>query len=129
MHRELIISIIIVVFILGIDYMTQKYTDNAINETIKKLSTIRDGIKQGDVNKERVSDDINKLYNEWLQRHNKLAFFIEHNELEKVETNFVTGKSFIEIEKFEEAVPEIEKTIYVLKHINEKYSVDLKNIF
>jgi len=129
MYKELVISAIIVISIFVLDYITQKYTDNVINEAIQDLITIKQAMKQESVENEKVLKQASNNYDKWLNYHKKLAFYIEHNELEKVETNYVTGKSFIENAKYEDALSEIEKTIFVLQHINDKYSVNLENIF
>ena len=129
MYKEIIISIIIIVSIFLLDYITQKYTDYAINEAIDNLNEIKESIKKENINNEDVLENMEKEYKRWLEHHKRLAFYIEHNELEKVETNFIAGKSFIETAKYEDATSEIEKTIFVLQHINDKYSVNLENIF
>ena len=135
MYKELVISIIIVTSIFVLDYITQKYTDNVINEAIQDLNTIKIALKERKEEEEGLDEDEKILkqasdnYEKWLKYHKRLAFYIEHNELEKVETNYVAGKSFIENAKYEDAMSEVEKTIYVLQHINDKYSVNLENIF
>lgn len=129
MYKELIISAVIVISIFALDYITQKYTDNVINDAIKDLTTIKQAMKQETVENERVLKQASDNYEKWLNYHKRLAFYIEHNELEKVETNYVAGNSFIENAKYEDAMSEIEKTIFVLQHINEKYSINLENIF
>ncbi len=129
MYKELIISIIIVASIFVLDYITQKYTDKVINEAIQDLTTIKYAMKQESVENEKLLKQASENYEKWLKYHKRLAFYIEHNELEKVETNYVAGKSFIENTKYEDALAEVEKTIFVLQHINDKYSVNLENIF
>ena len=129
MYKELVISAIIVISIFVLDYITQKYTDDVINEAIQDLSTIKQVLQEDNINEEEVSKSAAENYDKWLQYHKTLAFYIEHNELEKVETNYVSGNSFIENAKYEDALSELEKTIFILKHINDKYSVNLENIF
>ena len=129
MYKELVISAIIVISIFVLDYITQKYTDDVINEAIKDLTTIKQALLEDNVNEEKVVKDASENYDKWLEYHKTLAFYIEHNELEKVETNYVSGNSFIENAKYEDAISELEKTIFVLQHINDKYSVNLENIF
>lgn len=129
MYKELVISIIIIILIFSLDYITQKYTDFAINEAISNLHEIKESLKEENVDNKKAIEDAEKKYNRWLEHHKRLAFYIEHNELEKVETNFVSGKSFIESAKYEDAISELEKTIFILQHINDKYSVNLENIF
>lgn len=129
MYKELVISAIIIVSIFVLDYITQTYTDKAINEAIQDLSTMKQELKQESIDNEIVFKNASKNYDKWLKYHKNLAFYIEHNELEKVETNYVASRSLIENAKYEDALSEIEKTIFVLQHINDKYSINLENIF
>lgn len=129
MYREIIISVIIIASIFTFDKMTQEYTDKKINDAIQDLNMIKQNIKDEIIDNKEVVKKCNEKYQKWLRYHKYLAFYIEHNELEKVETNYVAGKSLIETEKYEEAIAEIEKTIFVMQHINDKYAVNLENIF
>ena len=129
MYKELVISIIIVVMIVTLDICTQKYTNKAINEINERLSEIRDNIRSENVNIVEISKKINDVYQQWLRYHEKLVYYIEHNEIEKVETDFVACKSYIESEDYDLAIAELEKTMFVLQHINDKYKFNLENIF
>ena len=44
MYKELVISIIIIISIFALDYITQKYTDFAINEAISLAKKEKDEI-------------------------------------------------------------------------------------
>ena len=90
---------------------------------------MKNELRKENVNNEIISKKASDNYEKWLGFHKILAFYIEHNELEKVETNYVVGNSFIENGEYEEALSEIEKNIFVLQHINDKYSINLENIF
>lgn len=129
MYKELVICIIILIIIFSLDYITQKYTDKTINEAIQELRNLQEEIKQENVDYEKVAKEVNDLYEKWWIRHRTFAYYIEHTELEKVETNFVAGKSYIESSEYNEAISELEKTVFILDHINDKYSFNLENIF
>lgn len=129
MYKELIISIVILVLIFSLDYFTQKYTDNAVKEISDEVSKIQEEIKKEEIDNEKAKKDINRIYEKWLKKHDTLAYFIEHNELEKVETEFTAGKSYIESKQYYDALCDLEKTVFILEHINEKYSFNLENIF
>ena len=58
-----------------------------------------------------------------------MSYFIEHDELEKVETNLVGLNSFIDMRDEKEAVAELNRAIFVLKHIEDKNNLNLRNIF
>ena len=129
MYKELIISIIIVIIIITLDIGTQKYADNAVQETINSLYSIKDKTKEVNRNDDEILKQTSDLYSNWLNQHKKLAIFIEHDELEKVETDFVTCKSYMESKQYDMANAELEKTIFVLEHISDKYSFNFENIF
>ena len=72
---------------------------------------------------------IEELDNKWDYRHNKLAYYIEHDELEKVDTAIVQVKSFVENDDISSAMAELETGKFVLEHIERKYKFNLQNIF
>ena len=129
MKKELIICTIIVISIIIGNIITQNYTKETINITTQKLDELKSKIMQEDILTEEVKNEILEIYDEWNKRHDKLAYYIEHDELEKVETDLTSLKSFIEVQEYKEAVSELDKTIYILKHIEEKNAFNLKNIF
>ena len=129
MYKELIISIIIVILIIGLDIGTQKYANNAVQETLNSLYNIKDKTKEVNRNDDEILTQTSDLYSIWLNQHRNLAIFIEHDELEKVETDFVTCKSYMESKQYDMANAELEKTIFVLEHISDKYSFNFENIF
>ncbi len=127
MHKELVICIILVVLIIIGDIVTQNYTKNTVNYITNELELLKQGLSEK--SKEQADDEINKIDEKWKDAHDKLAYYIEHDELEKVETNFTACKSLASNGEYSQAISELEKTIYVLDHITDKYSFNLVNIF
>ena len=84
---------------------------------------------QENIEKEKVQKEIEDIYKQWEERHDKLAYFIEHDELEKVETQFVAIKGYIETEDYEESISELDKSVFILEHIEDKYAFNLQNVF
>lgn len=131
MIKELIISIIIVVAIFIGNTFTENYTKAAIDETTDSLSELRSevGKNEQDIDAEGTKQKINQIQKEWNVKYEKLAYYIEHNELEKVKTELVGLKGYIEKEEYSEALPSVDRSIFILEHIKEKTQVNLKNIF
>ena len=129
MYKELIISIIIVILIIGLDIGTQKYANNAVQETINSLYNIKDKTKEVNRNDDEILTQTSDLYSSWLNQHRKLAIFIEHDELEKVDTAIVSAKSYIQTEDYSSAASEFDVGKFVLEHIQEKYKFNLVNVF
>ncbi len=131
MGKETIICIVIVVLIVVSNILTQNYTVDSVEELSNSLSELKSKLEEQEesIDKDDIKDKIQNIEDDWKNRHEKLAYFIEHDELEKVETNLTSLKSFIVTNEYSEAVSELDKSIFVLKHIEEKYAFNLQNIF
>ncbi len=126
MFKEIVISIIIVIVIFSLDLVTQNYTKETTNLTSERLTNLKEEIKKGE---SKITNTINQIYKDWEDRRKKLAYFIEHDELEKVETNLTNIRAFIEAEELDMAINEIDEAKFILEHIKEKTSFSLENIF
>lgn len=129
MYKEIIISIVIVIGIFSIDYITQSYTENKMGELIKQLEVVRQEITKKDKDENKINQNISNIFDNWKSSHTKLAYYIEHDELEKVETSLVAFKGFVEVKEYETAVTELDKASFILEHIEQKTSLKLENIF
>lgn len=65
----------------------------------------------------------------WDKKYQALAYYIEHDELEKVSEALVRAKSNINAEEYNTAIENIDGCIFLLQHIEEKDKFSLKNIF
>ena len=129
MLTEMAVCIVILISIFTFDFKTQEYTEKTIEDTTSKLETLREELTKEDKDNEKLLKDMEKIYNEWLGYHEKLAYFIEHDELEKAETDMVALKGSVNVKEYEMAVSELDKSVYVLQHIEDKYKFELVNIF
>jgi uncharacterized membrane protein YgaE (UPF0421/DUF939 family) len=127
MFKELIISILIVVLIVVLDFVTQNYTKEAVNLTSTMLNNLKYEIKTNEQN--MIDYNMEKIFKSWEQKRKNMAYFIEHDELEKVETNLTNIKSYIAEDEFEMAITSIDEAKYILSHIEDKNSFNLENIF
>lgn len=133
MLKESIICIVILASIFIGNYCTQNYTKTSVTELSNMLDSLEKVVEEN-INHETEKENIVKnksqeLYNNWKQRYAKLAYFIEHDELEKVESEIVSLKGNINVKEYGEVESQIEKTKFILKHIEEKYKFNLQNIF
>lgn len=127
MYKETIICIFIIILIIGLDIITQNYTKKSTIEITDCLSELKDEIENE--NLENAKLKIEELDNKWDNRRDKLAYYIEHDELEKVDTAIVQVKSFVENDDIPSAMAELETGKFVLEHIERKYKFNLQNIF
>ena len=127
MLKEMWICIVIVVLILGLDIFTQNYTKESMNKISEMLANLKEEILK--TNKSEITKKVKEIDNNWNKMHDKLAYYIEHDELEKVDTAIIEVKSYIETEDYSSAVAELDKGKFVLEHIEEKYSFNIQNVF
>lgn len=131
MTKELIICIVIVVLIFIGNAFTQRYLDNSVTETSENLNELKKELVKDkeEINLDLAQNSIESIYETWEKKQGKLSFYIEHNELEKVNTQLTGLIGCIEMEEFAQAVPELDKAVFILEHIKNKSMVSLKNIF
>ena len=127
MHKEMIICVILAILIIIGDIITQNYTKNTVNYITGELENLKQSLLEK--SNEKANVEIDKIDNKWNEVYDKLAYYIEHDELEKVETNFTACKSLVKTEEYEQAISELDKTVFVLEHITDKYSFNWVNIF
>lgn len=129
MKKELIICILIIGIILIGNYVTGIYEDESVNKINKNLEEIKMELEKQEKEESLIGKKIENLDKNWNEVYTKLAYFIEHDELEKVETSIVILTSFCKTKEYEKAISEIDKSTFVLKHIKEKDKLRLENIF
>ncbi len=129
MLKEIIICIIIVISIVFGNSMTQNYTKESVNKLCSELMLLRETVSQENMEDDKIKNDAENVYKEWEKRHEKLAYYIEHDELEKVETELIGIKSDLETEDYEELIIGIDKSVFILEHIEDKYAFNLQNVF
>lgn len=133
MKKELIIVIIIVIAIIMIDTITQNYTRNSfekINNELEKIKEIINKIDDQEKNSQQeLQEKIKTMEEDWKIINRKTAFYIEHEELEKVNASMIKFKSYIQLEEYTEAIPELENCKYILDHIREKEKMQIINLF
>ena len=129
MKKEFIIIATIIFLVIIGNLVTQNYTKQCIARVNENLGDLKENIKSSDRNNEKLNEKMTKLEDEWEEMQEKLAYYIEHDELEKVETQIFLLKGHIEGELYEETLSEIEKCSFILEHIADKTALNIKNIF
>lgn len=126
MSKEIIISSVILIAIIVLNIFVSQYIDKKLNHVVDQLDELRDILKEK--NYEEAEKKIEKMDKYWERSENILSFFIEHDELEKVITEFTSLKAYIEL-KEEDAIESVDKMSFIIDHIEEKDDLKLKNIF
>ena len=131
MWKEVVICLIIVALIVIGNNTTQSFSSDTIVEITSQLNELKDILNQDEMqtDNEQAKIKIDEISEVWKEKYKTLAYYIEHNELEKIETNLVGIKSYIESNELPEALEELDTASFILSHIEEKYAFNLQNIF
>lgn len=129
MRKEWIICIIVILIVTVTDIITQNYTNKSVECMDDKLEVLKEELMKEEVQNKKVGEQMQDVIKTWKEKYKKLAYYIEHDELEKVETELTSLSAHINVEEYEDGVPELEKSIFILNHIKEKFKFDIKNIF
>lgn len=127
MYKEIIIIIVAITLVISLDIVTNNYTKETVEIMRGKLSILREYIFEE--NKEESDLQIPDIEKEWDERYKILAFYLEHDELEKVNTELTSLKAFLNMEEYSECMNSLDKCVFILEHIQEKEETSLKSVF
>ncbi len=129
MKKELIICVVVISLVVIGNIVTQNYTKKCVEDMEQQLEQFKAVVLQKEKNKEEIKEKIDMVKTKWDDMQEKLAFYIEHDELEKVEAEIALMEGQSESELYDEICPELEKCIFILEHIEDKTALNVKNIF
>ena len=127
MKKGLIICFIILLLVAILNYISQKYTEKTINEITDNLERLKEILQSKDKNE--IYAKVDEIIEKWDEKYEILTFYIEHNELEKVKTELVSLQANIDVEDYNQANVDINRASFLLEHIMQKISLQIKNIF
>ena len=127
MVRELIIILLIFWIVISLDVITNHY----LKENVVMLSNELDNLKGYVVNQKQEEAILKtqSIKEKWGKVYRILAYYIEHNELEKVSTEIIKLGAHIDMKDYKESISQIDTTKYILEHIGEKEQLDWISIF
>lgn len=121
--KEIIGIILIIVFVISIEIITEKITNNSLRVISQEITNIEEN------GEEKIEESVNKLSETWKNEEAKLSCYMEHDELEEI-SKLINSLKFSskknDTEKIEENIDEIK---FKMEHIKNKQKVKIKNIF
>lgn len=127
MYKEIIIIFVVVILVIGVDVISNNYTKKAIEELSFELNNLKTGILEENLNKSlKQMEIVNKI---WKEKYKVMAYYIEHDELEKVKTELTRLSANIYVKEYKHCIEEIETSMFILEHIGQKEKFDIISIF
>ena len=122
--KEYIILFFIIVFVIVIEFITNNISEKSISLIDKKIGVLEEKIEEKD-----AKDEAEELSNLWKEREDKLSYYMEHNELEKISTDITSLLSNIKCNEIDVAKEKIDQIKFGLERVKNKQKFELKNIF
>lgn len=129
MKKEIIIIITIIITMAILHFTSEIYMQNFFKGIYYDLDIIGEILKSEDINENDLKNNMEDIMKKWNDRYNYIACYIEHDELEKVQLQLASIKANIEIKDYEQSYDELEKCKFIMKHIEDKDSFKIINIF
>lgn len=130
MKKEEIITIIIMCIIIGIDIITQKHLDKAVDSVSHELYSLKEQmVSEQEIQEEDLEKRTKDIYNNWKDKCIELSFFIEHEEMKEINLNLEKAITQLKTGQKEEAITEINEGIYKLNYLKNKQKLSLSNVF
>ena len=129
MYKELVISIMVIALIVIGNIVTQDNTVKSVNQISNQLNILREEVSKEFVNQEDVKKKMKEIQKIWEEKYEAMAYYIEHNELEKVETELTKLKADIDMKEYSMGVENLDNCSFILEHIKDKTALKIVNIF
>ncbi len=125
--KTLIIAIFVVVAVYSLGIYMSVTLDNYLDAADKILGEIEEATKEE--NWETVREQLDNLTAMWPNKHTILAYFIDHNELDRIEFGIsrIEGENILNDKSL--LYPEIVSLRKIIEQVRGKYSFKLCNIF
>lgn len=137
--KKIIGIIVIIIGVLTLDCLAENHTNKTIGEITDMLVELDEEIGDykkdddmkldGDEKAEKLTKMSNEILKTWREKDKVLSFYIEHDEIEKVSDKINAFNRQIEIYNYTDATVSIIEAEFLLKHITEKQSFCLENLF
>ena len=129
--KEIIGIIIIITIVTIASIVLQRYLESTSNDILSKLDNLKNEIKKAKItmdNKKAIQLS-NVVLEKWEEVNKIWSTIVVHAELDNIKLSTLEVNSAVETNSLDDALEEIDKTIFLVGHIKEKESFVLKNIF
>lgn len=102
-----------------------------VGDILLKMNNLKEEIKiaRESNNLEKLKKMSNEIIKEWEKIDEVWSMVIIHQELDDIKLSILTVNGALEAGNIEDALEEIDKTIFLTSHVKEKELFRLKNLF
>ena len=124
---KVIVIIVFMIVILVLNWLVGSYTDKAINNMEAGVAQLKKTLLAG--NYEESKKQSEKLRDNWNEYENKFAYFMDHEEIEKLIVKVAAIAENASNKEYELALEDSIETKFLLEHVKDKLKWKLNNVF
>lgn len=128
--KEISIIVISILLVIIGSNISLGYLTKTGDELIENIEELKGEVKKAKENEENKSEDLsNEIYEKWQKIQENWSIIVTHDELDLIDLSLIGIKTCIEEGEYQRCMEELEKSSFLLEHIQEKEKLNLKNVF
>lgn len=117
----------ILIIIVSLEIFVSTTTNKLLDNTTTKLEELKKALNEENYEESKTkSENISKEWNEYTE---KLSFFTEHDEVEKIGTKIAVILENTRNKNYILALEDVMEAQYLIEHVKDKNKIKLKNVF
>ncbi len=120
--KETVGIVLIIVFIITIEFITTKVTNNSLSLINSEIETIEN-------TEDNLKEDVYKLSNDWEKERKELSCYIEHSELDKISESINLLVYYSQSNDQKAIEKNLTQIKFKMEEIKHKQKLNIENIF
>lgn len=128
MKKEYVMMILILISVISGHYLTQKKSSEVFQSIEKDLNELKTMVEEEET-QDNLNARIKKIEDKWNDEYEILAYYTEHDELEKIGVQLSIINSTIKTKTNNDTFMEIDRCIFLIEHLEDKEDLKIVNMF
>ena len=128
MKKEYVMMILILISVISGHYLTQKKSSDVFQSIEKDLNELKTMVEEEET-QDNLNARIKKIEDKWNDEYEILAYYTEHDELEKIGVQLSIINSTIKTKTNNDTFMEIDRCIFLIEHLEDKEDLKIVNMF
>lgn len=124
--KEIIVIVLIFSMITILDIFTNRNTEKVMEKMVNDLDDLKEEIS---ISEKYNVKKIDELESYWEEEIKVMSLYLEHNEIEKVNSSLAKLKANMDSKEKYMALENIEEVKFIIEHIKNKNILNLQNVF
>lgn len=124
---KILLIVILLIAVLALNVLVGWYTDNSIDDMETKIDELKQLLLDGNYEESKTKSE--KIRDDWDEYENKFAYFMDHEEIEKLSVKVAAIAENATNKEYELALEDSVETKFLLEHVKDKLKLKLNNVF